>query len=347
MAILKYIPEDFIVQEIPGFEESETGIQIYNLKKRNYTTERAVSQIAQSLHIPRKFIGYAGTKDKPAITYQYISIKGKSKDKIINLNLKDISLEFAGFSKSEMKLGDLNGNEFEITLRDLPNDFQINLPSEFLVPNYFDEQRFSNANLDIGVNLLKQDFKTAIEIIKNTDGDFKEKIELYLEKHKNDFVGALKILPKKTTLFYIHSVQSYFFNEILANKIKENNNFYEINYSQGKLIFADNYEPIDDLPLIGYMLDEYDEILSTKNITHQNFIIRSLPNYSLEGSYREAFFKVENFQANNLQDDEEFVGRKKCVLKFNLKSGAYATIVLKAILAKQKIELKEERKKLN
>lgn len=336
MAILKYFPTDFIVKEIKGFEESQTGISVYLLKKRNYTTERAVAQVANSLHIPRKFIGYAGTKDKNAITHQYVSIKGSSKEKITRLTLKDIMLSFIGYSKEELRLGSLKGNSFEIILRDLPENFELNEPSEFKVPNYFDEQRFSDANLDIGLAMLKNEFKKAVELVVETDIDFKERVEAHLVKQPNDFIGALKLLPSKTILFFIHSVQSYFFNEILASKIEG----YAVNYSQGQFKFANEYSEIKELPLIGYLMDEYDAVLAKKEITARNFLIRSLPSFSLEGSFRKAFFDVTNF-STKIQDDEEFKGRKKCLFKFDLGSGSYATIVLKSILAKQKIELKE------
>lgn len=341
MAILKYQPEDFIVKEIKGYNESTSGTLVYLLKKRNYTTERAVSQIANSLHIPRKFIGYAGTKDKNAITHQYISIKKASKEKINSLKLKDIELDFVGFTDNEIKLGDLKGNSFEIILRDLPNDFNLNISNNFLVPNYFDEQRFSNANLEIGILLLQNKFNEAIDLISKTDGDFSEKIIKHLDKQKNDFIGALKLLPKKTILFYIHSVQSYFFNEILANNIKQNNEHIQTyNYSQGTFIFSNNYNNLKELPLIGYLLSDYDNILIEKQINHRNFLIRSLPEFSLEGSFREAFFKVEDFNFK-VEDDDLFPSKKKCIISFNLESGSYATIVLKSLLAQKHLELME------
>ena len=72
---IKQIPEDFVVREISGIRPSEHGKYTYFLlKKRNYTTQRAVKAIADALHIPEKRFGFAGNKDKNAITEQLCSV---------------------------------------------------------------------------------------------------------------------------------------------------------------------------------------------------------------------------------------------------------------------------------
>ena len=42
----------------------------------------------------------------------------------------------------------------------------------------------------------------------------------YLEKNKNDYIGALRLIPKKILWLYIHSYQSYLWN-IIAKKSKK------------------------------------------------------------------------------------------------------------------------------
>ena len=63
------------------------------------------------------------------------------------------------------------------------------------------------------------------------------------------------------------------------------------------------------------------------------------PEFSLEGDFRKAFFEVKNFSMSELEDDEEFKGKKKCLIKFDLGSGSYATIVIRALLAKEGLSL--------
>ncbi len=88
------------------FVEGEGTNSIFLLRKKNYTTEKAVQTIADSFNIKRNRIGYAGLKDKYAITEQFISIKMFSpKKKIDSFSLKDIDLEFVGFSKNPISIG--------------------------------------------------------------------------------------------------------------------------------------------------------------------------------------------------------------------------------------------------
>ncbi|MCK4522500.1 MAG: tRNA pseudouridine(13) synthase TruD, partial [Nanoarchaeota archaeon] len=112
---IKQKPEDFIVNEITNIRPLKQGnFLLFKLKKRDYTTNKAVETIANRLHLNPKFIGYAGNKDKKAVTTQIISIKSSKKEKIENLKLKDISLEFKGCLDKPVSLGDLKGNEFTI-----------------------------------------------------------------------------------------------------------------------------------------------------------------------------------------------------------------------------------------
>ena len=114
---LKQIPEDFIVNEISNFEVKGKGnYSYYILRKKNYSTLRAAEHIAEKIGIPLKWIGFAGNKDKAAITSQLISIKNKKAD---GISLKDIELNYLGSGDEPISLGDLEGNRFEITIRNL------------------------------------------------------------------------------------------------------------------------------------------------------------------------------------------------------------------------------------
>ena len=99
---IKEKPKDFLVNEITNIKLIEKGeYSIFLLKKTNYTTENAVQTIAKKLKIPRKFISYAGNKDKIAITTQYISIKNS---RMKELKLKDMELELKGYSDKPISL---------------------------------------------------------------------------------------------------------------------------------------------------------------------------------------------------------------------------------------------------
>ena len=109
---IKQIPEDFIVKEISGIKFSYAGKYAYFLlKKKNYNTLRAVQKIAEKLGINEKNIGFAGNKDKNAVTSQVISIKNGNKN-IESIKLKDIDLKYLGRGNEEIYIGNLKGIDF-------------------------------------------------------------------------------------------------------------------------------------------------------------------------------------------------------------------------------------------
>ena len=58
--IIKQIPEDFIVEEVPIVFSGSGNYAVYKLTKRNYTTESAVATVCKRFNIRRKDIKYAG-----------------------------------------------------------------------------------------------------------------------------------------------------------------------------------------------------------------------------------------------------------------------------------------------
>ncbi|MGM5480857.1 MAG: tRNA pseudouridine(13) synthase TruD [Nanobdellota archaeon] len=338
-------PEDFIVTELPRddlVQEEATAYHIYLLEKRNYTTERAVTHIVKALHIPRKNIAYAGTKDKNAVTRQYITIKGVSKESVASLELKDITLTFKGYSTEAMKLGHLKGNSFEILVRGLPREYK--LPFEHakmvIVPNYFDKQRFSTANIDIGKAIMKKEYKQAVDILINTDQDWAQTITEHLQKQQNDYIGALRLLPNKTLLFFVHALQSKIYNDLLTQEIEHMfTRTHDLEYDFGTLAIPDINELLEtrstsrsELPLVGYESDltrEQEKTVEDQGLSTRNFINRSIPQLSLEGSNRKSFTTATDVKLEETINDDE----KTVKATFTLPKGSYATIVLKTILA--------------
>ena len=104
---IKQIPEDFIVTEINDIKFNNNGQYYYfTLKKKNYNTLRAIQAIAKKLRINEKNIGFAGNKDKNALTEQIISIKNGNKN-IENIKIKDIELKYFGKGDEKIYLGNL------------------------------------------------------------------------------------------------------------------------------------------------------------------------------------------------------------------------------------------------
>lgn len=316
---LKQIPEDFIVEEVSDQNfEKEGKYLICKLEKKNYNTEDAVQTLCRALNTIRKNIGYAGTKDRNAVTTQYVSLYMGSKERVSNLELKDITLEIVGRSKSPLSLGDLKGNEFTIIIRNLETNIKIKRIKKF--PNYFDKQRFSKNNIRIGKSLIKKQFSDACEIIKE-DNQYGSGVKEKLEKQPHNYTEALQQVPEKILLIYVHAYQSYIWNETVEEYTKKEREQTEI-------------------PLIGFGTEIEDKelqkiiekILTKENLTLRDFIIREFPYISLEGTSRKLYSEIENLEIGKEETDELNEGKKKISIKFFLKKGSYATMAVKHLI---------------
>lgn len=358
MAKIKQSPQDFIVTEIPSTKEESTqqggSYALCILKKTNYTTERAVSHLARHFHLPRKKIAYAGTKDKYATTTQYITIKDVSAEKIAAVDLKDIEVEYVSHVNKPLHLGDLQGNKFSIVIRDIlkKEDFFLPKNSTFFVPNYFDEQRFSNNNVQVGLAFIHKQYDKAVELLQE-DADYEKLLTPYLQHHTNDYVGALRQLPKKTLLFFIHAVQSSWFNRELAFQLQQcakqkgqEQHLRKVEYSQGEFIFsttADLFTCLpEDINLVGFStsLTSFEQdILGKEHISLQDLLNRQFPFLTVEGDKRTTFFEVKNFSATPLVIDEDKETESyMCTVEFTLPKGCYATMVVRQLVDKLKMQ---------
>lgn len=87
------------------------------LTKENWDTHNVIRELSRRLGISRNRIGFAGTKDKIAVTTQKISIWDVTEDELARVRIADVSLEMLGRANKPVSLGDLYGNEFEIVIR--------------------------------------------------------------------------------------------------------------------------------------------------------------------------------------------------------------------------------------
>lgn len=357
---IKAEPGDFVVEEIGTTVNYKLIERISDLfpKKRkeqlhctlvktNYTTNRAVARISGKLRVSRKRIGYAGMKDKRAITSQRISIYRGNKAIIKKLRMKDIELKNFHYSDKRIELGDLSGNVF--TIRILNHNGDKKIVEEFtksrFFPNYFGEQRFGTRrmiNHRIGISILKGDLKTAVKImltetgdeseeatkarekLSKNWGDFKtalkefpkylgiEKAMMnYLVKNPTDYVGALRTIPKRLRIMFTHSVQSYIFNLTLSS--------YE-------------ETPPKFLPLVGFQTESLPEaakkIVKELGIEKKDFRCRVMPEMSSRGSMRKSMFEIKDMKILELNEN-------LIKLRFMLEKGIYATTVLNELMKKE------------
>ncbi|PYH97329.1 tRNA pseudouridine synthase D [Aspergillus ellipticus CBS 707.79] len=161
----------------------------FTLYKENKDTMEILSLISRLLKVNSKNFQFAGTKDRRGVTVQRACAHRLHADRLVKLNptLRNAALGDFSYHKHGLDLGDLNGNEFVITLRDcdIPGiDFQDReaaiAKSKELVGtalrnlhergyfNYFGLQRFgtfATRTDTVGVKMLQGDFKAACEAI--------------------------------------------------------------------------------------------------------------------------------------------------------------------------------------
>ncbi len=170
--------EDFYVEEIPEIQPTGEGPNVWIwIEKLGRTTLDVVLDIARDLHISRKRMGFAGMKDKKALTRQWICISNMESDdqfsQIENLNIHGTDFLKVTRSQKKLRMGQLNGNKFRILIRGVDDIAEsADTADEVLkkleitgVPNYFGWQRFgkprTNTHL-VGEALIHNDLKEAV-----------------------------------------------------------------------------------------------------------------------------------------------------------------------------------------
>jgi len=336
---LKSVPEDFVVVELPLREPTGAGdYLLLELVKRNITTERALSELAHALDLPRKAIGYAGTKDARALTRQRVTIRAQDtiKDRIATLKRGAWSVRVIGRDIEPLSLGLLKGNRFELIVRSLTeNETAIPIAS---YPNYFDEQRFSTANVPIGHAILAGEYLKAAELIITTDAVTGERMRDWLDGHPNDAVTALRLVPKHTLLMYVHAYQSSIYNEILTRWLQSQDPAAQIIEGPVRFVVTTKPLPVVSVPMVGFGSELeapfdswYEELLARDGLVPRDFVVRALPFLTLEGTMRQSAVPITDLDIGPREPDDLHPGLEKQRITFSLPKGAYATLAIKCI----------------
>jgi tRNA pseudouridine13 synthase len=147
---LRASPEDFRVDEILGFEASGAGPHaLLRVRKRGANTEWVARELARAAGCKPFEVGFAGLKDRHAETTQAFTVpRGRrSAEEFIGLRGEGFEVIAAAAHQRKLPRGALEGNRFEITVRDLHGDaatlaWRLQAIARGGVPNYFGPQRF-------------------------------------------------------------------------------------------------------------------------------------------------------------------------------------------------------------
>ncbi|ALN86949.1 tRNA pseudouridine synthase, TruD family protein [Lysobacter capsici] len=149
-ARIRNAPEDFRVEELPGFAASGSGEHLLlTIEKRGMNTAFAAKRLATWAGIGEVGIGYAGMKDRHAVTVQRFSVhlpKRVAPDLAL-LESDDLRVLEHQWHAKKLPRGALAGNRFVLTLRNVEGEraaieARLARIAAHGVPNYFGEQRF-------------------------------------------------------------------------------------------------------------------------------------------------------------------------------------------------------------
>ncbi len=192
-------PATFSVEELPLYEFSRSGEHlILKVRKKNLTTWEMLDVISSFLGVKKRDIGYAGLKDKHAITTQYISLPKKYEDRLKGFNHTQIKILETTYHNNKIRVGHLKGNRFWMRFKRVKNTQRVKLDTLIKwiklngMPNYFGMQRFGNSGLN------------------------------YLEG-KDIVDGKTRLRDRKKREFLISAYQSFLFNNIVAKRVQLSN----------------------------------------------------------------------------------------------------------------------------
>lgn len=162
--LIKQFPMDFQVVEELGFEPSGTGEHIYLwIRKQHCNTHDVAIRLAKLAKIPEHYVGYAGRKDKHAVTSQWFSVYLEKHPEPNWHDIENDNIEIHTITRGEKKcrIGVHQGNQFSLTIRniDLQSadwESRLNLIKTQGFPNYFAMQRFGRdeQNLEMATKMF-------------------------------------------------------------------------------------------------------------------------------------------------------------------------------------------------
>ncbi len=150
-AKLKALPEHFQVNEVLGYSLTGHGEHLMvRIRKTGENTSFVANELAKACGVPSRAVSWAGLKDRHAVTEQWLSVhlpNGETPDFSAFL-AQYPSIEILEVTRHDKKLrpGDLQGNEFVVTLSEVSDVAavlsRLETVAELGVPNYFGSQRF-------------------------------------------------------------------------------------------------------------------------------------------------------------------------------------------------------------
>ncbi|MGI9013885.1 MAG: tRNA pseudouridine(13) synthase TruD [Phycisphaerales bacterium] len=254
---LKQRPDDFLVNELPLYEPCGEGEHLYlRIQKRGLSHGELMRALCRYFRVKENRIGFAGMKDKHAVTSQLFSIhtpQDCAPDAEIHRNAR---IEWVDRHANKLRLGHLQGNRFSIRVRDVDPmaapqaEAIVRALTEYGVPNFFGSQRFGyrRNNHILGGLLLARDWQGYLDELLGPQGSAfpefqRERRALYEQGELRESYAqwapadhaeraalrglhetgsdrrAVLAIGRRGLSFSINALQSAVFNHLLAQRI--------------------------------------------------------------------------------------------------------------------------------
>ena len=169
----------------PKRQRTHPTILRFTLKKVNTEFLTLKLRMAHLLSLPPRFLGFAGIKDKRAVTYQFGTVSNCSPEKLIAMANSLPSISVGGFRwvDEPLDVGRLWGNRFRIVLRDITCPLsQVRESANQLAAtgfvNYYGDQRFGNdtrasrGSILLGCYLLRGEWQKSLRLLLTPNAIF-------------------------------------------------------------------------------------------------------------------------------------------------------------------------------
>lgn len=257
--LIKQRPEDFLVDEIPLYEPSGQGEHLYlGVQKRGMAHSEMLEVLMRHFGVPEEAIGFAGMKDKIAVTRQAVSIHLPGREPpAVELRHDRLGILWTQRHANKLRRGHLAGNRFSIRIRGI-DPLRATTIWQGLrrleregVPDYYGAQRFGyrRNNHRMGAHLLNGDPDALLAELLGTvtafpehqrrarelfdagkhgeslglwgRNDRAERVALNALAHGRSPRAAVKAISPAMRTFWISAFQSVVFNRLLDRRLSD------------------------------------------------------------------------------------------------------------------------------
>lgn len=325
MVRLPSVPEDFRVEEVPLYHPTGDGEHTFvRVEKRLRTTEDVARDLARATGARPRDVGYAGRKDRVAITSQWFSVPRFDPARAGSIAIDGVRVLEAVRHPHKLRTGQLRGNRFRIVVREVDDaissaaEARLARLRQIGMPNRFGDQRFGRggANVERAQRLLR---------------------------------GEARVRDRRAARFLISALQAAVFNRVLESRTLpldalEAGEVAMLHASGGCFVVEDtdheapraaSFEISATGPIFGTrVIEPLDEPAARERAVLREFAVDPdtlVPprGIKLRGARRALRIRPEEAAVETVEG--------ALVLRFSLPPGSYATVLIEELLGRDQL----------